>query len=107
MAKIAIVIGKGTGLVTVKFEPKNAQHPQLQDEANAYISLAGTPGIPFLHCRGTTEHFSYIILDYLGPSLGHCFFKCNRKFTLQTILFIADQALSRIEYSSQPYYRGL
>jgi len=96
--------GKGTGLVAIKFEPKNVEHHRLHDEAHAYNSLAGGPGIPFVHGSGTTEHCRYIILDLLGPSLEDLFNFCNRKFTLKTILLIADQALSRIEYiHSQSY----
>jgi casein kinase I family protein HRR25 len=85
--------GKGTGLVAVKFEPKIVEHYRL-----AYNSLVGGPGIPFVHYSGSTEHYRYIILDLLGPSLEDMFEFCDRKFTLKTILLIADQALSRIEY---------
>lgn len=90
--------GKGTGLVAVKFEPKIVEHHRLHDRAHAYNSLVGGPGIPFVHCSGSTEHYRYIVLDLLGPSLEEMFEFCDRKFTLKTILLIADQALSRIEY---------
>ena len=89
---------KGTGKVAIKFEPLIREHHQLSDEADAYYSLAGLPGIPFIHCTGTTEHYRYIIMDLLGPSLEDLFSFCDRRFTLKTILLIADQALSQIKY---------
>jgi serine/threonine protein kinase len=42
--------------------------------------------------------YNYIIIDLLGPSLEDVFKLCGRKFTLKTVLTIADEILSRIEY---------
>ncbi len=37
-------------------------------------------------------------MDLLGPSLEDLFNFCSRRFTMKTVLMLADQMIGRIEY---------
>ncbi|KAI9302373.1 casein kinase-like protein I isoform delta [Cunninghamella echinulata] len=93
----------GTNIVTneevaIKLESIKAKHPQLEYEAKVYKALSGGVGIPFVRWYGTECDYHAMVIDLLGPSLEDLFNFVRRKFTLKTVLLLADQMLSRIEY---------
>ncbi|KAK5162818.1 serine/threonine protein kinase [Saxophila tyrrhenica] len=84
--------------IAIKLEPVQAKHPQLESEARVYSSLLGGVGIPSVRWCGTENGYKAMVLDLLGPSLEDLFNFCHRKFSLKTVLLLADQVISRLEY---------
>ncbi|XP_034691563.1 casein kinase 1-like protein 7 isoform X1 [Vitis riparia] len=84
--------------VAIKVEPTKTKHPQLQYESKLYMLLQGGTGIPHLKWFGVEGEYNVMVIDLLGPSLEDLFNYCNRKFTLKTVLMLADQLINRVEY---------
>ncbi|KAG5600844.1 hypothetical protein H5410_032214 [Solanum commersonii] len=84
--------------VAVKLESVKTKHPQLHYESKLYMLLQGGTGIPHLKWFGVEGEYSAMVIDLLGPSLEDLFNYCNRKFTLKTVLMLADQLINRVEY---------
>lgn len=84
--------------VGIKVEPVKSRHPQLLYESKLYKILRGGVGIPDVHWFGVEGSNNIMVIDLLGPSLEDLFNFCNRRFSLKTVLMLADQMLSRIEY---------
>lgn len=47
---------------------------------------------------GTEREYNVLVMDLLGPSLEDLFNFCSRRFTMKTVLMLADQMIGRIEY---------
>src|ERR1700737_354353 len=82
--------------IAIKLESTKAKHPQLEYEARVYKALAGGVGIPFVRWFGTECDYNAMVIDLLGPSLEDLFNFCSRKFSLKTVLLLADQLVSLI-----------
>jgi casein kinase I family protein HRR25 len=86
--------------VAIKLESVKAKHPQLEYESKVYKTLAGGVGVPFVRWFGTECDYNAMVLDLLGPSLEDLFNFCNRKFSLKTVLLLADQLVSASSHST-------
>ncbi|XP_057447180.1 casein kinase 1-like protein 3 [Lotus japonicus] len=84
--------------VAIKIEKKDTKHAQLLYEAKLYNILQGGSGIPSIKWCGVEGEDNVLVMDLLGPSLEDLFVYCGRKFSLKTVLMLADQMITRIEY---------
>lgn len=62
--------------------------------------MALAHAIPHVHYYGLDAgtNCNVMIMELLGSSLENLFSQCGRKFSLKTVLMIADQIIKRIEY---------
>ena len=95
----------------IKFEPTSHKNPQLKHEytvleqlnkpENNIININQEPiiGIPKVYFFDRYENrFNYLVMDLLGPSLSDLFQLKEKNFSLETVLLIGYQMLSRIEF---------
>ena len=94
----------------IKFEPTSHKNPQLKHEytvleqlnkpENNIISTNQEPiiGIPKVYFFDRYENrFNYLVMELLGPSLSDLFQLKEKNFSLETVLLIGYQVLTRIE----------
>ncbi|CAI5471134.1 unnamed protein product [Closterium sp. Yama58-4] len=84
--------------VGIKLESTKTKHPQLLYESKLYRILQGGTGIPNIRWFGVEGDYNVMVIDLLGPSLEDLFNFCARKFSLKTVLMLADQLINRVEY---------
>jgi casein kinase 1 alpha len=84
--------------VAIKLESVKARHPQLLYESKLYKILQGGIGIPHIRYYAQEKDYNVLVMDLLGPSLEDLFNFCSRRFTMKTVLMLADQMIGRIEF---------
>lgn len=84
--------------VAIKLENVKSRHPQLAYEYKLYRLLQNRVGIPNVRWFGQEGDYNVLVIDLLGPSLEDLFNFCGRKFSLKTVLMLADQLIARLEY---------
>ncbi|KAJ3014104.1 UNVERIFIED_CONTAM: serine/threonine protein kinase [Siphonaria sp. JEL0065] len=84
--------------LAIKLESTKSKHPQLEFEARVYKGLSGGAGVPSMYHFNIEGEYYCMVIDLLGPSLEDLFNFCGRKFSLKTVLLLANQMITRIEY---------
>ena len=89
-----------------------SKHPQLLYETKLYRILQGggksningafmssyaVVGIPNVYWYGVEGDYNVMVIDLLGPSLEDLFNYCKRKFTIKTVLMLADQMVNKTD----------
>jgi len=90
--------------VAIKLECVKTKHPQLHIESKIYKMMQGGVGIPTIKWCGAEGDYNVMVMELLGPSLEDLFNFCSRKFSLKTVLLLADQLVSRIEYIHSKHF---
>ena len=80
-------------------EPVTAKHPQLHIERKFYKVMTGGVGIPLVKFYGTEGEYVVMVMELLGPSLEDLFNFCQRKFSLKTVLLLADQMVRSHQFN--------
>ena len=83
--------------MAVKFERHGTRCPQLRHEYKVYRELHNCHGFCSVYHFGTQDNYNVMVMDLLGPSLEDLFNKCSRRFSLKTVLQLADQLLERVD----------
>ena len=78
---------------------KNNNHNNSINYDNLKTKNGGIIGIPKVYLFDRMENkYNYMIMDFLGPSIGDLYQLKNKKFSLETLLMLMIQLLTRIEY---------
>ena len=75
--------------VAIKIEKLNTKHPQLTYESKILTIVAGI-GFPKYYASGIEGDNNILVMEKLDKNIEELFNNCKRKFTLKTILQIAD-----------------
>ena len=84
--------------VAIKLEHAKVDPSFLTEEAEVYKHLAGGIGIPAVYWFGWECEYRAMVFELLGPSLEDLFNYCSRRFSLKTVLLLADQLICRLQH---------
>lgn len=84
--------------VKIEHHRRSNQLPQEQKIYQILRAGVGASGFPQLLFYGESEIVNILVMELLGCTIEDLFNRCNRKFSLKTILMLFDQMLARVEY---------
>lgn len=84
--------------VAVKVEHVSAKPPQLESEYKLYKRFLDSPNSPKAIFFGMEGDYRVFVLELLGRSLEDIYAQSKKAFSLKTVLMLAEQMISAIEY---------
>ena len=84
--------------VAIKLEPTKNKNSRILYESRILSNLQGGIGIPTMYWAGTEGDFNIMVMDSLGRNFDNLMKICGGKFSLKTVLMLAEQLISNIEY---------
>ena len=82
--------------VKIEHHRRSNQLPQEQKIYQILRAGVGASGFPQLLFYGESEIVNILVMELLGCTIEDLFNRCNRKFSLKTILMLFDQMLARV-----------
>ena len=83
--------------IALKLEKQKSKQNQLKTEKLVLDTMVGIEGFPRVFCYGTQHDNNFLAMELLGPNISDLFEFCKHKFSLQTVLLIAIQVITRIQ----------
>lgn len=90
--------------VALKIERIRSVRPQLENEYRIIRNLHGGIGFPRAYWYGVEAAYNAMATELLGLSLESLHKQCKSNFSLKTILMLADQGISRLEYLHSKFF---
>lgn len=84
--------------IAIKIERIRTGRPQLENEYRILRFLQGGIGIPKAFWFGIEATYNAMAFELLGMSLENLMKSCKSKLSLKSVLMLADQCISRLEY---------
>ena len=82
--------------VKIEHHRRSNQLPQEQKIYQILRAGIGASGFPQLLFYGESEIVNILVMELLGCTIEDLFNRCNRRFSLKTVLMIFDQLLTRV-----------
>lgn len=95
---VANDLQRNNEIVALKLESIHAKYPQLQHESSVYQALQGGCNVGRFIWFGSEAMQNIMGIQNLGRSLDTLFNYNMNQFSMKTVLMIADQILSAIEF---------
>lgn len=83
--------------LAIKRELSKGSKEYLTSEALFLAELAADVAVPVVHWHGFSHGANFLVMEYLGLSVGDLFQSCSCQFGLKTVLMLADQMITRLE----------